>query len=163
MAAFFKPYTNIKDFLYRFTLIKIGKLHIRFHLIADKDQSTLFHNHPFHYISVILSGGYKEKILCDNGEIKTKSHKFLSIICRRNSIFHRIEEIYGRTITLFIAYGNFGWKAVNTAKADDDGIYQRTVQNKTVWAKKENGIWHVGHEDKNKAASETRPSSHQIP
>lgn len=162
MMAFFKPYSNIKDFLYRFTLIKFGKLHIRLHLIADKDQSTLYHNHPFHYVSLILSGGYKEKILRDDGSEKTKSHKFLSLICRRNTVYHRIEEIYGKTITLFIAYGNYGWKAINTAKSDDDGIYQRTILNKTLWAKKHDGIWYIGHDDRSTAEQETRHSIHQI-
>ena len=52
----FKPYSNIKDFLHRFTLLKIGSLHthsvrpafagIRLHKITDKYQTTLYHNHP---------------------------------------------------------------------------------------------------------------------
>lgn len=162
MFALFKPYTNIKDFLYRFTLIKFGKLHIRLHLIADKDQSSLYHNHPFHYVSIILRGGYVEKILLPSGEIVTKDHSLFSLICRRNNVFHRIEKIHGKTLTLFLAYGNYGWKAINTEHSADDGIYQRTIQGKLVWSKKESGIWFIGHEDKDTAQQETRHSIHQI-
>ncbi len=157
----FKPYTNIKDFLHRFTLLKIGGLHIRLHKIIDKDQSTLFHNHPFHYISFIVKGGYRETILVD-GDEKIKTNKLFSIICRKNNIYHRIDEIFGETVTLFIAYGNYGWSAINTVPSNDDGIYLREVQGERVWSKKENGIWFIGHLDKNKAMKETRHSIHQI-
>lgn len=157
----FKPYTNIKDFLHRYTLFKIGKLHIRFHKIVDNDQSTLYHNHPFHYISIILKGGYRETILIDGTE-KFKTHKFLSVICRKNSIYHRIDQIFGETITFFIAYGNYGWKAINTVQSNDDGLYQREINGINLWSKKEAGIWFIGHVDKTNAIKETRHSIHQI-
>lgn len=64
----FKPYSNIKDFLLRFTLIKIGGLHIRLHKIIDKDKTALYHNHPFNYISIILKGGYNETILINKNK-----------------------------------------------------------------------------------------------
>lgn len=158
----FKPYTSIKDFLHRYTLLKIGKLHIRLHKITDRDQTTLFHNHPFHYVSIILKGGYKETILKDGNESQ-KNHRFLSVIFRSCKVYHRIEEIYGETLTFFIAYGNYGWQAHNTKQSNEDnGLYQRIIKGKQLWSKKENGIWFIGHEDRLSAAAETRHSIHQI-
>ena len=158
---FFKPYSHVKDFLMRFTLLKIGKLHIRLHKIVDKDQSTLFHNHPFHYISIILKGGYSETYLKNGLEFKVK-HNFPSFIIRRNDVFHRIDEISGPTTTLFIAYGNYGWKAFNTdPNPPENGVFERNVNGKMVWSKRNDGIWFIGSEDKEKAIVETRHSIHQ--
>lgn len=157
----FKPYSNIKDFLQRYTLLKIGTLHIRLHKITDKDRTTLFHNHPFDYISIILKNGYTETFL-DNGVEKICSHGFLSVIKRKHSTYHRIDEIKGETITLFIAYGKYDWKAFNTKnEANTDGIYQRSVNGKTLWCKRSNGIWFIGHTNKTDAENETRHSIHQ--
>lgn len=159
----FKPYSSIKDFLQRFTILKIGKLHIRLHKIIDIDRTTLYHNHPFNYISVILKGGYTESVICNQtNEIKVYKHDFLSIILRKNNIFHRIVKIKGKTLTLFIAYGKYNWNALNTINDNsEDGMFQREINNKLVWSKKENGIWFIGNENKNIAQQETRHSIHQ--
>lgn len=157
----FKPYSSIKDFLQRYTLLKIGSLHIRLHKITDKDRTTLFHNHPFNYISIILKGGYSETYIKDSLELKS-THNFLSVIKRNHNVFHRIDEIKSETITLFIAYGNYNWNAFNTKnESHTDGIYQRTINNKVLWCKKENGIWFIGNENKEVAKLETRHSIHQ--
>jgi len=159
-----KPYSHIKNFLYRFTLIHIGNLHIRIHKLVDSDRSTLLHNHPFNYISVILKGGYNESVLCkDTNTLKEYSHDFLSIINRKQDIYHRINSLKGVTYTLFIAYGRYDWKAMNMdSNPSDDGLFQRTIKNKTVWSKKEKGIWFIGNADKSIAEVETRHSIHQI-
>ncbi len=159
----FKPYSNIKDFLQRFTLLKVGKLHIRLHKIVDEDQTPLYHNHPFHYISIILKGGYTESIL--NGESKiVKSHGLLSIINRDRNVFHRIDKLRGETITLFIAWGNYGWKAHSSnPDRSEDGLFERMINGKRIWCKKEDGVWFIGNADKDVAQKETRHSIHQIP
>jgi len=158
----FKPYTSIKDFLQRFTLVKVGNLHIRLHKITDKDRTTLFHNHPFNYISIVLKGGYSETFI-DNKIEKVRSHGFLSIIKRRHSCYHRIDEIKGEsTITLFIAYGKYNWNAFNTRDENEtNGVFERTVNDKRLWCKKSNGIWFIGHFSKIDAQNETRHSIHQ--
>lgn len=157
----FKPYSNIKNFLKRYTLFKIGTLHVRIHKIVDKDRTTLFHNHPFNYISIILKGGYTE-IFIQNEQEKIAKHNFLSIIKRKYNIYHRIDDIQGQAITLFIAYGKYDWKAFNTKdESATNGVYQRVIQNKELWCKKENGIWFIGHYDKNEAINESRHSIHQ--
>lgn len=158
----FKRYRNIKNFLNRFTILKIKSLHIRLHFIEDVDRSTLYHNHPFNYISIILKGGYTERYL-ENNIIKTKDYKFLSIIKRKNDVYHRIDKLNGETMTLFIAYGKYKWNAINTINDNsDDGLYLRTVNDKEVWSKRENGIWFIGNKDKSIAIIEERHSIHQV-
>jgi hypothetical protein len=159
--TFFKPYSSIRDFLQRYTLLKIGSLHIRLHKITDKDRTTLFHNHPFNYVSIILKGGYSEIYLKDGLELKS-THNIFSIIKRNHNVFHRIDEIKCETITLFIAYGKYDWNAFNTKEEHHtDGIYQRNINDKMLWCKKENGIWFIGNTDKEISQKETRHSIHQ--
>ncbi len=145
MITIFKPYSNIKDFLYRFTILKIGKIHIRLHKIKSEDKTTLFHNHPFNYISIILKGGYQERYICQkSSEIKSKKYNFLNVIFGNNKRFHRIEKIKGETITLFITYGKYEWHAINMSKNNlENGIFKRKINNKSVWSKRENGIWFI--------------------
>lgn len=158
----FKPYSNIEDFLARFTLLKIGPLHIRLHKITDKDRTTLYHNHPFHYISLILKGGYSESVIKD-GKIEKVSHSAGSVIVRSCEAFHRIENIRKTTYTLFFAWGDYGWQAFNpTPDNSKDGLHQREISGVTVWCKREAGIWFIGNKSKQVAANETRHSIHQM-
>ena len=158
----FKPYSNVKDFLQRFTLLKIGKLHIRLHRIVGQDTTTLFHNHPFDYISIILSGGYTELVMKED-ETKCHHHSFLSVIRRSHLTFHRIESCKKNTLSLFLTYGDYGWNAINiSGNMENDGIFERQINGNTVWSKKQNGIWFIGNKNKNIALNETRHSIHQI-
>ncbi len=160
---FFKGYSNIKDFLSRFTILKIGKLHIRLHKIKDIDRSGFFHNHPFNYISIVLKGGYTEQVLEDNGfyeETFTAGH----VIFRNRKTCHKITEVKAPTYTLFLAWGKYEWRAVNLAEPKyADGVYQRTIKDKKLWAKRKRDIWFIGHESYLEALSETRHSIHQCP
>lgn len=161
---FLSEYSSIKDFLYRFTIFKIGKLHIRLHKIVSPDRTTLLHTHPFHYCSIILKGGYVEKV-ADSISLKSTEliHKSGSIILRDSSIPHRIERLLGETWTLFITWGNYGWKAYNLEKANvEDGLFRRKINEKIVWSKRKDGVWYIGNEDQNVAMNETRFSIHQM-
>jgi hypothetical protein len=156
-----RPYIHIKDFLYRYTILQLGSLHIRIHKLVDSDRSTLMHSHPFNYISIILRGGYLESVL-EGKEIKTFAHGLLSVIKRNKNQFHRIDNLKGVTYTLFIAWGKYEWKAVNMlSDASDDGMYERIIHNNRVWSKKLAGIWYIGNKDKMIAEAETRHSIHQ--
>lgn len=156
-VKFLKPYTNIKNFLYRFTIFQIGNLHIRIHKIVDDDKTTLLHNHPFNYISIILKGGYTDVL-----EDKTYNYGWLSIIKRKHEQYHRIINVKKNTYTLFIAYGKYEWNAKNINKNGISGIFQRNLNNRTIWAKRENNIWFIGNENKEIAIKETKHSIHQI-
>jgi hypothetical protein len=134
---------------------------VRLHTILDKDKTSLFHNHPFNYISIILKGGYTE-IFIEDGIEKTKKYSRFSIIKRSHKTFHRIDSIKSKTTTLFIAFGKYNWNAINTISDSENGVFQREINNKIVYAKKENGIWFIGNEDKDIAQKETRHSIHQV-
>lgn len=156
----FKPYSNIKDFLFRFTILKIGKLHIRLHRIKDIDKSGFYHNHPFRYISIILRGGYTEEII--NG--KPRSYSAGDIVCHSEDDYHKITVVAPNTLTLFFAWGNYDWNALNLNKQQfPNGVWVRTIEGKTKWAKRENDIWFIAHTDHTKAKNETRHSIHQCP
>ena len=157
-----KPYRSIKNFLLRFIVLKIGRLHIRIHDILSEDKTTLFHNHPFDYWSFILRGGYRESYI-EDGVVKTKMYKRYSLIKRKHGVYHRIITVEKDTKTLFIAYGDYSWNAINTVNDNiNDGMHLRTVNEKLVWCKKENGIWFIGNVDKKIAKNEIRHSIYQI-
>lgn len=151
---FLRKYTTIKDLMTRFTILQIGRLHIRVHSFTGKDETTLLHCHPFHYVSVILCGGYTEQV---NG--KTVVHKAPCIIARRGSTFHRIDHVLPNTKTLFFALGNFGWQAKPVGNIDKttDGLHQLD----DLWYKRHEGVWYIGHADASTASLETRHSIHQ--
>lgn len=160
----FKQYSNIKNFLNRYTIIKIGTLHIRIHKIMDKDRTNFYHNHPFNYVSIILKGGYNDKTIdTKTGEIKYHRYNIFSIIKRKYSIYHRIEEVKGDTVTLFIAYGKYNWNVLNSnVNTDFDGLFERIINGNKIWCKNENGIWFIGNKDKEIALKEIRYSIHQV-
>jgi hypothetical protein len=161
--SFLKKYRSINGFLERFTLLKIGKLHIRFHLIKTADESTFYHNHPFNYTSIILKGGYRETYLNYKGDQISATHKRFDVIRRKAGVYHRIEEIFGPTTTLFITYGRGHWGILNMEPAKHpDGVFLRKVNGKYVWAKRQQDVWFIGNTDKKIAEHEIRYSINQI-
>lgn len=161
--SFLRKYRSINGFLERFTLLKLGSFHIRFHLIKTADESTFYHNHPFNYISIILKGGYRETYLTPKAEVVELTHKRFDIIKRSGGVFHRIEEIFGPTTTLFITYGKKPWCILNLSPAKHpDGVFLRKVNDKYVWAKRQQDIWFIGNTDKKIAEHEIRYSINQI-
>lgn len=160
---FLKKYRSINGFLERFTILKIGKFHARFHIIKTEDKSTFYHNHPFDYISIILKGGYRETYLNHKAEKIDITHKRFDIIKRKSNVYHRIEEIFGPTTTLFITYGKTHWGIINMNQPKyNNGVFQRIVNGKLVWAKRQDDIWFIGNTDKEIAEREIRYSINQI-
>lgn len=158
-----KKYRSVKGFLERFTIVKIGNLHIRTHILKTKDESSFYHNHPFNYISIILKGGYRDSHFGPDKVIKFSTYKRFSFIFRKFNVYHKIEEIFGETTTLFISYGKYDWKIINlNDPKEPDGIYLRNVNNNNVWAKRLNDVWFIGNKNKKIAEKETRYSINQI-
>jgi hypothetical protein len=56
------PYNHLPGYLRRWTLFLYKRLHIRIHHILSGDKTPFYIHIPFWYISIILSGGYKEKM-----------------------------------------------------------------------------------------------------
>ncbi|GAF74628.1 unnamed protein product [marine sediment metagenome] len=159
--VFFKKYRSIPFFLLRFTLLEIGPLHIRTHKIIGEDVTSLLHNHPFNYISIIIRGGYTETVKSRKGLVE-KRHGLFSFVSRRASTYHRIDTVLPETTTLFFAFGRKSWNAIQqSGKTSEMFIQQRIINDINVWSKNVNGIWFIGHENKRDAEKESRHSIYQ--
>ncbi len=164
---FLKNYTSIKHYLERFTVIEIGRLHIRIHRILSEDKTDFYHTHPFHYCSIILKGFYKETFF--NGEkYIEKNNRVGTIIFRNSNAPHRITEAFS-CMTLF-----FAWKVDKSfqlfTKEELNGeslnekpeCYQRNIKGKIVYCKCVNHKWFIGHEKLEDAMKEKRLSIYQV-
>ena len=167
-----KQYKNISGFLNRYTIIKIGRLHIRLHRINSPDITPFYHTHPYSYLSIIIRGGYIEKLV-KNSNILTKKHKLFSFIFRSHNQYHRIESCKAKTTTLFIAFyrkDKYDWKLKHDDNIiikeyicpDHQGIYRCIINNKMKFCKfipKEG--WFIGSSNYDIAKYETRKSIYQ--
>lgn len=163
-----KKYTSITGYLERFSLFGLGKLKIRWHKILSADGTPYCHNHPFHYVSIIIKGQYTEEIIkCDR--LIEKTHKIGSIIIRSAKTHHRIKEAKNCR-TLF-----FAWDSPNkwSLKAHKDiicpsfnkpsisSIYRRKINGKELYCKFDE-FWFIGSEKIEEAKNETRLSIYQV-
>lgn len=157
-----KPYKHLKGYLERWTVVKIGKLHIRLHDIKRNDATPFLHNHPFHYLSFILSGGYDEKL---NDKIVTR--KRFSFAFRSDKTFHRIISVQPNTKTIFFTWRTkTKWNLQPTDEKVDEwvdyrkGLYIRTLWNKKRYCKFDK-FWYEGSDDPLTALLSERPSIDQ--
>ncbi len=158
-----KPYKHLKGYLERFTLFRYGRLHFRIHHILSADQTPFLHTHPFHYISIILSGGYTEYF-----DGKTHEHTVGSVIVRKNTDPHRILSVQNGTKTLFLTWvtPEYHWEFKGRYGASDGwidlprGIYKRTLYGVDKFSKFD-VYWHKSSDSVSGAASETNPSIDQ--
>lgn len=95
-----KPYKHLKGYLHRWTFFESKKFHFRIHHILSEYKTPFLHNHPFSYLSIIISGGYEE-VYEKNGKLIKKKNKKFSWIWRSHKTFHRITNVKPNTKTLF--------------------------------------------------------------
>lgn len=124
------PYKPLLKYLERYTILKLGRLHVRLHVIKRSDITPFQHSHPFSYVSVIVKGGYIERI-----RNTYKHHNRWSIIVRRSTTPHRLVAVLPDTTTLFFTwrtksnkwkfhdYGDFSPEWIDYTP----GIYQREL------------------------------------
>lgn len=160
-----RAYKHLVGYLERYTVLNFRRLHVRFHRIKRPDITPFQHTHPFHYLSLVLWGGYTECV----GQ-KLNQHGLLSIIPRRASTAHRIVEVKPGTLTLF-----FTWKTQDQAwTLEDDhsnypaeewvayptGVYTRLLYGKQVYSKFDR-YWHKAGDTYDAAKAEIKPSIDQ--
>lgn len=157
----FGKYTSIEGYLHRFTILLIGKLHIRLHSIKSSDSTELYHNHPFNFVSLLLTGGYEEHIIKGTGTVK-KHYKAPCLIFRSHATLHRLHSVDANTKTLFIAYGKYKWRC-QPIKDDPelDGIFVRRVRGVYLLCKRVNTVWYIGHRGYEDSINEVRHSIFQ--
>lgn len=151
-------------YLERFTILKFFNLHIRIHKILSEDKTVFYHNHPFHFLSIILSGGYVEEILKDD-KIITKHYKNGAFIFRSKNTYHRIKSVEPNTKTLFFTFGNYkNWhlKSITpNVNRPEDGVYRRIIKGNKVYSKCYRGMFYIGSRDIDIARKEDRLSIFQ--
>ncbi len=162
-------YKHLPDYLYRWTLLHIGRLHIRLHELISEDKTPFLHSHPFFYISIIFKGGYEETLLI-NGKLITKKHIAPTIVARSPDTYHRISKVYTKCKTIFFTWRYGSWNLIrhedictppDYISPDRPGIYIRDIDNKKVFSKFDNGIWYTGNIDFIDACMSSTPSIHQ--
>ena len=164
-----KAYNHLLNYLHRWTLCKIGKLHVRIHHILSSDGTPFLHSHPFWYVSIIFKGGYTEQVLVNN-ELKVITHTAPAIIVRSPSRYHRISEVSGVCKTLFFTWKAKDWNLMrHSGVATPDwyaaprlpGVYRRLINGRSVYSRFENGMWWLGTSTQDTAPTSTKLSVHQ--
>lgn len=154
----FQKYKSLRDYLDRFTLVQIGRLHIRIHTIWKDDGTDLYHSHPFSYCTIILKGGYD-----DVTPNKTTTLRAGSFAFRSSTTKHRIENVIPGTRTLFCTWSRSDnkWEVESTTGTDVvPGIYVRELYGRLRYSKFDQ-YWHRACDDVSSARNESRPSIDQ--
>lgn len=157
-----KPYKHLKGYLERWTVVKIGRLHIRLHNIKRNDSTPFLHNHPFHYLSFILNGGYEENL--DGKLIKRKR---FSLAYRSDKAYHRIVSVQPNTKTIFFTWKtNAKWDLKPTKEKIDEWVdYPKGIYKRNLWGTerycKFDQYWFEGKQNIDDANKATRPSIDQ--
>lgn len=163
------PYNHLVGYLHRWTICKLGRLHIRVHHILSADGTPFLHSHPFDYISIVLKGGYTEQVL-DGDTLRTIEHRAPAVIIRPSATCHRISAVHGACKTLFLAWARGPWalRRHPDIQAPDSyrtpakpGLYRRHLNGRRVWSKFENGEWYAGDPSPDVARGSTALSVHQ--
>ncbi len=99
-----KPYNHLPGYLHRWRLLSLGRMNVRIHDILTGDVTPYLHNHPFWYVSIVLRGGYTERVLKPSGELEVVERAAGSVVYRTPRDYHRIDNVFGDCRTLFIAW-----------------------------------------------------------
>jgi len=118
--AFMAPFQVGRHFD-RLRLIQTPWFGIYLHVIHQPDADPDPHNHPWHFASLVLSGGYTEHVWDKPGRLPEfadeKTHRRGSLHLMRRSQAHRIAEVHGLLWTLFLtgprAKKEWGWWVID--------------------------------------------------
>ena len=169
VMSFLKIYGHLPGYLHRWKLFGAGRFMARVHRILDIDRTPFLHNHPFAYLSVVLRGGYDERVMMSDGSLRVVSRKAGSIVFRSANDFHRIDKIHGCCVTLFLTWSvksdGQGWclKRHRDVEAPDgyvnypDGMYFDCDE----YRKRVDGMWYSKRKTHTDAEICDRLSIHQ--
>jgi hypothetical protein len=98
-------FRNNRPYLNRFILFKCKWFGIYLHNILEADPDLHLHDHPWNFVTLILSGGYKEE-LAGGWQWNVAG----SVAKRKLGDYHRIAEVFGGTWSLiFIGRTQKDW------------------------------------------------------
>lgn len=96
-----------QDYLKRYTLVRTPFFKIYLHHILRSDTDRNLHDHPWNFVTLILSGGYVEEFKRDkNSKQKTLYHGPWSLLFRPAKVLHRL-EMKEPTYSLFLCGRKF--------------------------------------------------------
>jgi hypothetical protein len=129
------------------------------------DRTPFLHSHPFHYVSIILKGGYTEQVLNPDEKISEVKNGIGTFILRKANRFHRIKTLHGKScVTLFFAFQTPGWDLKRHPEITCDGYFEHPdgmYQKQQMFQKRFDGKWFIPNPDRVIAENETRLSIHQ--
>lgn len=142
-------YAPLKGYLHRWRLLEAGRFMARVHHILTPDGTPFLHNHPFHYASLVLRGGYAEQVLQPDGTLRVVRRFPGHLVARRATTLHRIETVRpGGCWTLVLIWRVGGaWRLARhasvVAPADyvdaSDGLYAVPGG----YRKRVGGVWYA--------------------
>lgn len=162
-----KVYGHLPGYLHRWVVLRAGRIMVRLHKILDIDRTPFLHSHPFWYISLVLRGGYEERVLQADGSLKKVVRRPGSLVLRRPGTFHRIDAVSTCT-TLFLTFKSpLGWALRRHAQVAapigyrlwPDGLYAQDGG----WRRREQGIWYIKKPTATEAGQTDKLSIHQNP
>ena len=97
----FSPKCGVKiDHLYRITLLRTPFFSVKLHKILGSDEDRYLHDHPWHYVSLILRGSYHEERDKGSG-VRRPGH----LLLRKATRPHRLTLLTPYVWTLFLTSG----------------------------------------------------------
>jgi len=166
-----RPFSHLEGYMYRWVLCRAGRFMARIHQIVDVDRTPFLHSHPFWYLSVIISGGYDERVLRADGTLGVVRRRRGSVVLRHPGTLHRIDRVVGPCTTLFIIWSlptqlGQGWRLARHPEVlvpigyDErpDGIYASPGGG---FRKRSGGVWFAKRPTVEAAIACDRISLHQ--
>jgi len=162
-------YNHLPGYLHRWRVVAMGRFMLRVHRILDIDRTPFLHSHPFAYLSIVLRGGYDERVLQADGTLRLVRRGVGSVVFRRAAQLHRIDAVRGACSTLFftwrLAGGGQNWtlqrhRDVATPLGYDDapdGLYPCA----DGYRRREGGVWFAKRPSAEEALACMRLSVHQ--
>ena len=91
-------------YLSRWRIIQTPWFGVLLHRIYKPDWARELHNHPWSFMSLILTGGYTEECKRNGDNVKQVRRGVGSVSRRTKQDFHRISELHG-TVRTFVLVG----------------------------------------------------------
>lgn len=160
------PYVHLPGYLHRWVIFSFGRLSLRLHRFYSADGTPFLHSHPFHYLSLVVKGGYTEQVLRD-GNIVTIEHTAPTVIFRTSRTMHRVLDVKSGCSTLFLSFKTNGkWRLARHPSIEipnqyldyPDGLYWF----EPGYRKREDGFWFKLESSPLDALTSTTLSVHQV-
>lgn len=103
-----RVYGHLQGYLHRWRLFGAGRFMARLHRVLDIDRTPFLHTHPFNYVSIVLRGGYDERVLQPDGSLRQVRRRAGSVVLRSARAAHRIDAVHGACATLFLTWRTAG-------------------------------------------------------